>query len=166
MDIVRAKSSAGDFCSSVHSYAFSAEPASSRGHPRHSYTTAEFNKFKSRLLKNHSRNYYAYDSVNLNNEFLKNSGELKDEQQKSLLSQPGLFQQGHSLAAASDSADISHKPDRQLSQIKSIYETIQRANNSRIFSLDMRRSNYLNSLRNTDNVLTSSLLIQKMSQRT
>jgi hypothetical protein len=73
-----------------------------------------------------------------------------------------MFQLSNSIV--SESIDISHKPkpERQLSQIKSIYETIQRANNSRLFSLDLRRSNYTAGLKNTNNILTSSLMIQKM----
>lgn len=73
-----------------------------------------------------------------------------------------MFQLSNSIV--SESIDISQKPkpERQLSQIKSIYETIQRANNSRLFSLEMRRSNYLNNAKNANNILTSSLMVQKM----
>ncbi len=175
MDIIRAKSSIAESYSSVNSYAFTTDPtinttasftsASHRNNTRHSYTAAEFNKFKSRLLKNHSRNYYAYDNINLNSELLRNNGESKDENQKTLLGQT-FVQHGYSLP--NDNVDIAHKnkPEKQLSQIKSIYETIQRANNSRVFSLEMRRSNYLNNLKNTNNALTNSLMIQKMTQRT
>lgn len=171
MDIIRSKSSA-ESCSSIHSNhnhnTNDFQAASKRNNStRHSYTVAEFNKFKNKLLKNHSRNYYLYDSINLNNEFLKNNGEQQQDNHKPLINQtqPTLIQHGYQIVT--DNVDISHKPkpERQLSQIKSIYETIQRANNSKIFSLDMRRSNYLNNMRNTNNVLTSSLMVQKMSQR-
>lgn len=168
MDIIRSKSSA-ESSSSIHSSNDIShfQTASKRNNTRHSYTVAEFNKFKNKLLKNHSRNYYTYDSINLNNEFLKNNGEQQPENHKPLINQtqPVLIQHGYQIMT--DNVDISHKPkpERQLSQIKSIYETIQRANNSKIFSLDMRRSNYLNNMKNTNNILTSSLMVQKMSQR-
>lgn len=178
MDIIRSKSSA-DSPSSMHSadtrFSFGTNVTSNisnkRNSPRHTYTVAEFNKFKNKLLKNHSRNYYQYNSVNLNNEFLKNNGEENSDNHKNIIhakeqNQPPLIQQGYHIATDADT-DISHKPkpERQLSQIKSIYETIQRANNSKLFSLEMRRNNYLNSVRNTNNILTSSLMVQKMSQR-
>lgn len=170
IEIVRSKSSADSASSIQSSETHHFQGVNKRNNARHNYSVADYNKFKNKLLKNHSRNYYQYDSINLNNNLLKNQGENSAENNKSNTNQGAhvnqLFGQGYSII--SDSADISHKlpPQRQLSQIKSIYESIQRANNSKIFNLEMRRSNYLNNIRNTNNVLTSSLMVQKMVQKT
>ena len=103
MDIIRSKSSA-ESCSSIHSNhnhnTNDFQAASKRNNStRHSYTVAEFNKFKNKLLKNHSRNYYLYDSINLNNEFLKNNGEQQQDNHKPLINQtqPTLIQHGYQI---------------------------------------------------------------------
>lgn len=74
MEILRVKASTdgSSACESSPSQTFTT--ANKRHNPRQSYSVAEFNKFKNRLLKNHSRNYYQYDGINLNSELLKNNG--------------------------------------------------------------------------------------------
>lgn len=74
MEVLRVKAStdSSSTCESSPTQTFTT--ANKRHNPRQSYTVAEFNKFKNRLLKNHSRNYYQYDSINMNSDYLKNNG--------------------------------------------------------------------------------------------
>ena len=156
MEIIRTKSGA-DSNSSFYSH----ELNSKRVNPRHNYSVADFNKFKNKLLKNHSRNYYIYDSVNLNNEFLKSHAESMIENYKPIINQ--IQPPPHLSAQSTPTENLTKaRPEKHMSQIKSIYETIQRANNAKIFSLETRRSNYLNNIRNSESILSSSLMVQKI----
>lgn len=143
IDIIRSKSSTGESCSSVCSV-----EAPNQRMQRHNYSIAEFNKFKTKLLKNHSRNYFIYDNSNLNNKLQRQ------------LHQP-LFQ----FQPVTQPHDFQNSLNKEhLSQIKSIYETIQRANNLKKQSvIEMRRMNYLNSIKNTHEVLSNSLSVTKLN---
>ena len=158
MEIIRSKSGAES-----NSSFYSHELNSKRVNPRHNYSVADFNKFKNKLLKNHSRNYYIYDSVNLNNEFLKSHAESMIENYKPIINQIQPPSQSNHSTQSTPSENLTRsRPEKHISQIKSIYETIQRANNAKIFSLETRRSNYLNNIKNSESILSSSLMVQKI----
>lgn len=152
IDIIRSKSSTGESGSSV----CSVESPGQQRIQRHNYSVAEFNKFKSKLLKNHSRNYYIYDNANLNNN---NDGRLRS----SYYQQPApMFQ--FQPANIQQNLQKNSLNKEHISQIKSIYETIQRANNlKKQSSVEMRRMNYLNSIKNTHDVLSNSLSVTKLN---
>lgn len=160
MDIFRPKSSA--FEGSVSSI------ESQRSNGKHNYTVAEFNKFKNKLLTtNHSRLSYMGEY---------NTNEVRP------LSGIGTF------APTTESKtkslhNLNSTPAKQLplttSQIRSIYETIRKeATTSKIkaadtsknppkaFSVELKRSNYANSLKSTHNFLSSSLQIKKIDHAT
>jgi hypothetical protein len=148
IDIIRSKSSTGESSSSICSIEIPAQLQ------RQNYTVAEFNKFKNKLLKNHSRNYFIYDRANLNtNEVRIKSGYLQQP-----LAQPMFqLQPINQLPIPISSVNKQH-----ISQIKSIYETIQRANIKKQSSTEQRRIAYFNSLKNSQEVLSNSLSVTKL----
>jgi hypothetical protein len=149
IDIIRSKSSTGESSSSICSIEIPAQQLQ-----RQNYTVAEFNKFKNKLLKNHSRNYFIYDRANLNtNEVRIKSGYLQQP-----LAQPMFqLQPINQLPIPISSVNKQH-----ISQIKSIYETIQRANIKKQSSTEQRRIAYFNSLKNSQEVLSNSLSVTKL----
>lgn len=154
IDIIRSKSSTGESSSSICSIELPGQKMQ-----RHNYTVAEFNKFKSKLLKNHSRNYFIFDRANLNN----NSNDCRIK--SSHLQQPVQPQPMFQLQPVNQQQVASASPiiKQHISQIKSIYETIQRANSKKQSTVELRRLNYLNTLKNTQEVLSNSLSVTKLS---
>ena len=155
IDIIRSKSSTGESSSSICSVELLGQKMQ-----KHNYTVAEFNKFKSKLLKNHSRNYYIFDRANLSS----NNSDCRiktNHYQPPLNHSQPMFQ----LQPVSKQQVVSTSPiiKQHISQIKSIYETIQRANIKKQSTVDIRRLNYLNSLKNTHEVLSNSLSVTKLS---
>ena len=151
IDIIRSKSSTGESSSSICSVEFHGQKMQ-----RHNYSVAEFNKFKSKLLKNHSRNYYIFDRANISN----NNNDCRI---KSNFYQPPLTQPMFQLQPVEQVPPTNPIIKQHISQIKSFYETIQRANIKKQSTIDMRRLNYLNTLKNTQKVLSNSLSVTKLS---
>jgi hypothetical protein len=136
---------------------------SHRSTGRHTYTAAEFNKFKNKLLKNHPRLSY-FGSFASNN----NTNTIIDASNDKLLN-AGLVVNSNISTKASQQQQLS------TSQIKSIYESVQHQtlvsnvnlNNNTHHSktksaVELKRSNYINRLRHTENFLSSSLTIKKL----
>ncbi len=145
-----------------------------RSSGRHTYSVAAFNKFKNNLLR--SRNYskphmktYFYNQ-NGNQVLRNNLNNLNDNFRKSLnitadkvsnTKRPVTSTIYHSLH------NRDSKTSRPFSQIRSIYEIIQRDHNHNqapVSNTDFRRSNYIQTLSTTQHLLASSLLIKKLEQ--
>lgn len=159
IDSYRAKSTIGyggeSSSSSIESH---------RSTGRHTYTTAEFNKFKNKLLRNHPRMGY-FNSFASNN----NTNSIIDASNDKLINS-GLIVNSSVSKKASE-----QQPQLSTSQIKSIYETVQHQtlvsninlnNNTQQIktksAVELKRSNYLNRVRHTENFLSSSLTIKKL----
>lgn len=144
---------------------------------RHTYSVAAFNKFKNNLLR--SRNYskphmktYFYNQNgnqvlrnnlnNLNENFRKSLNITADKVANTMLpKRPVTSTIYHTLH------NRDTKATRPYSQIRSIYEIIQRDHNhnqTAISNTDLRRSNYIQTLNTTQHFLASSLLIKKLEQ--
>jgi hypothetical protein len=129
------------------------------------YTVAEFNKFKNKLL------FKAHQNQKLFNQTKKCRSKTSPHYSGSTISSPNYLDGGKESTVDSSKHPISSAsthlpppPTPQQSQIRAIYETIQRSNSSnpKIFSIDLKRSNHLLNLKKTQNLL-SSLSIKKIN---
>ena len=148
-----------------------------RASGRHTYSVAAFNKFKNNLLrtrnysKPHMKTYFYNQSGNqvlrnnlnnLNEDFRKSLNITADKVANTMMTKrPGTSTIYHSLH------NRDAKTTRPYSQIRSIYEIIQRDHNhnqAAVSNTDLRRSNYIQTMNTTHHFLASSLLIKKLEQ--
>lgn len=119
------------------------------------YSVAEFNKFKNKLLFKANQTQ-KMSTQSYNNSGSRNSSNFLDDRKDTIEFNKNI--------SSSINIDIPPPPTPQQSQIRAIYETIQRSNSSnpKIFSIDLKRTNYLQNLKKTQNLL-SSLSIKKIN---
>ena len=167
IDSYRAKSSGESIIGRNGGESSSSSIESHRSIGRHTYTTAEFNKFKNKLLQNHPRMGY-FSSFASNN----NTNSIIDSSNDKTLS-TGLIV--NNFNSSNSNPNATKKQALTTSQIKTIYDSIQHQtlvsninlnNNSQQnktkSALEMKRSNYLNYIKHTENFLSSSLVIKQL----
>jgi hypothetical protein len=147
-----------------------------RASGRHTYSVAAFNKFKNNLLRtrNYSRPHmktYFYNQSG--NQVLRNNlNNLNEDFRKSLNITADKVANTMKRPVTSTIYHSLHNRDaktttRPYSQIRSIYEIIQRDHNQNqtaVSNTDIRRSNYIQTMNTTHHFLASSLLIKKIEQ--